>query len=312
MKSAFPEYLQSCRQRTDRALSQLSQLSPLNQQYQSGFSEHPDSKLDAVLFDAMRYSLLSGGKRVRATLVYASAAAINNDCSDEALDTIAASIECLHAYSLIHDDLPAMDDDDLRRGQPTCHKAYDEATAILAGDALQSLAFELLADCPQLAAQQRIALVKTLAVAAGARGMVGGQFIDLSMERHPPAIALLQTIHSLKTGALIRAAISMGAIAANADSAELRALDGYGEAIGLAFQVKDDLLDIEASTEILGKQQGSDINNSKMTYPSLLGLQGSKDKLDQLLQQARQTLKNFGSHADQLQQLAHYIVNRDH
>jgi geranylgeranyl pyrophosphate synthase len=312
MKQAFPEYLQSCRQRTDRALTQLNQLNPRNQQHQSGCSEHPDNKLDAELLNAMRYSLLNGGKRVRATLVYASATAVNNDCSNEALDAIAASIECLHAYSLIHDDLPAMDDDDLRRGQPTCHKAYDEATAILAGDALQCLAFELLADCPHLAAPQRIALVKALAAAAGARGMVGGQFIDLSMERHTPAIDLLQTIHSLKTGALIRAAITMGAIAASANSAELQALDRYGEAIGLAFQIKDDLLDIEGSTETLGKQQGSDINNSKMTYPSLLGLQGSKDKLDQLLQQARQTLQSFGSHAEQLQQLAHYIVSRDH
>ncbi len=306
MKPSFPEYLQSAQQRVNNALVQLSQ------QRQSEFSEHADASLDATLYEAMAYCLLNGGKRVRATLVYASAEAVNNNCSVEALDYIAASLECLHAYSLVHDDLPAMDDDDLRRGQPTCHKAYDEATAILTGDALQCLAFELLADCPGLEAQQRIALVKTLAAAAGTRGMVGGQFIDLRMERHTPALELLEAIHSLKTGALIRAAITMGAIAAGANSEQLQALDRYGQTIGLAFQVKDDLLDIEGSTEILGKQQGSDISNSKMTYPSLLGLDGTRDKLQQLLEHAQQSLQSFGNDAMQLQQLAGYIVSRDH
>jgi geranylgeranyl pyrophosphate synthase len=306
MKPSFPEYLQSAQQRVNNALVQLSQ------QRQSEFSEHDDASLDATLYKAMAYCLLNGGKRVRATLVYASAEAVNSNCSVEALDYIAASLECLHAYSLVHDDLPAMDDDDLRRGQPTCHKAYDEATAILTGDALQCLAFELLADCPELEAQQRIALVKTLAAAAGTRGMVAGQFIDLRMERHTPALELLEAIHSLKTGALIRAAITMGAIAAGANSEQLQALDRYGQTIGLAFQVKDDLLDIEGSTEILGKQQGSDISNSKMTYPSLLGLDGTRDKLQQLLQHAQQSLQNFGNDAVQLQQLAEYIVSRDH
>ena len=306
MKPSFPEYLQRAQQRVNNALVQLSQ------QRQSEFSEHDDTSLDATLYEAMAYCLLNGGKRVRATLVYASAEAVNNDCSVDALDHIAASLECLHAYSLVHDDLPAMDDDNLRRGQPTCHKAYDQATAILTGDALQCLAFELLADCPGLEAQQRIALVKTLAAAAGTRGMVGGQFIDLRMERHTPAVELLEAIHSLKTGALIRAAIAMGAIAAGASSAQLRALDRYGQTIGLAFQVKDDLLDIEGSTEILGKQQGSDISNSKMTYPSLLGLEGTRAKLQQLLEQAQQSLQSFGNDAVQLQQLARYIVSRDH
>ncbi len=306
MKPSFPEYLQSAQQRVNNALVQLSQ------QRQSEFSGHDDASLDATLYEAMAYCLLNGGKRVRATLVYASAEAVNNNCSVEALDYIAASLECLHAYSLVHDDLPAMDDDDLRRGQPTCHKAYDEATAILTGDALQCLAFELLADCPGLEAQQRIALVKTLAAAAGTRGMVGGQFIDLRMERHTPALELLEAIHSLKTGALIRAAITMGAIAAGANSEQLQALDRYGQTIGLAFQVKDDLLDIEGSTEILGKQQGSDISNSKMTYPSLLGLDGTRDKLQQLLEHAQQSLQSFGNDAMQLQQLAGYIVSRDH
>jgi geranylgeranyl pyrophosphate synthase len=200
----------------------------------------------------------------------------------------------------------------LRRGQPTCHKAYDEATAILAGDALQCLAFELLADCPALEATQRLGLVKTLAAAAGVRGMVGGQFVDLTMEQQTPAIELLQSMHTLKTGALIRAAIAMGAIAAAADSAQAQALDRFGQYAGLAFQVKDDLLDIEGATEIIGKQQGSDIGNSKMTYPSLLGLQGSKDKLQQLLEQALTALQPFGNRALRLQQLAHYIVNRNH
>ncbi len=306
MNQAFAEYLAACRQRADLALDRFSK------QIHSEYSGHKDDSLSRRLYEAMRYSLLNGGKRVRPTLVYASAEALDPGCSELALDHIAASVECLHSYSLVHDDLPAMDDDDLRRGQPTCHRAYDEATAILAGDALHTLAFELLADCPGLESSQRISLVKALAAASGARGMVGGQFIDLSLEHHQPAIELLQTMHSLKTGALIRAALRMGGIAANANGEQLQALDRYGNFIGLAFQVKDDLLDIEGSTEVLGKQQGSDINNSKMTYPGLLGQGGSRDLLEQLLQEALMAVAVFGDKAERLRQLGGYIISRNY
>ncbi len=287
MSESFGEYLAHCQQRTEQALTLIIREHTLSR---TGSA----AALTDELYSALNYSLLNGGKRVRPALVFASAAAIEPDCSQAALDCIAASIECLHCYSLVHDDLPAMDDDDLRRGRPTCHRAYDEATAILAGDALQCLAFELVADCPGLSADQRIALVKLLANAAGSRGMVGGQFIDLSLEQHPPALELLETMHALKTGALIRAAVGMGAVVAGASAMQREALDRYGRQIGLAFQVKDDLLDIESSTEILGKQQGSDLARCKMTYPALLGVEGSRTKLAQLLQDAYDALDPLG------------------
>lgn len=306
MRPSFGDYLASCQRRVNQTLEQISRPS------RSEYCGLNDTSFTASLYDALRYGLLEGGKRVRPTLVYASAEAVSADCDPGALDYVAASIECLHCYSLIHDDLPTMDDDDLRRGQPTCHKAYDEATAILAGDGLQTLAFELLADCPTLEARQRIALVKTLAAASGVRGMVGGQYIDLSLESHAPALELLQTMHSLKTGALIRASVSLGGIAAGAESAQLQALDHYGNLLGLAFQVKDDLLDIEGSTEELGKRQGSDLHNDKMTYPALLGLEGSRTLLQQLLEQGLAALEPLGESATQLRQLGHYIINRNH
>ncbi len=306
MNAEFLQFLAHCQRRIAPVL-------------QAACAPHPSEYADldsirprAVLHDAMRYSLLGGGKRVRATLVYASAEAAGGASSASAADHIAASVECLHAYSLVHDDLPAMDDDDLRRGQPSCHKAYDEVTAILAGDALQALAFELLADCPDIDARRRIALVKALAAAAGARGMVGGQYVDMRSGAHPAAIELLQTIHLLKTGALIRAAIAMGAIAADADPGTRRLLDRYGRAIGLAFQVKDDLLDIEASTGDLGKRQGSDLANDKMTYPALLGVQASRDHLNQLYAEALVALEPLGERAIQLRELARYVVTRGH
>ncbi len=306
MNIAFRDYLALCQQRTEQALLHFIQR-------QASLPTDPSgADLTSGLYSALNYSLFSGGKRVRPALVYASAAAIEPDGSGPALDCIAASVECLHCYSLVHDDLPAMDDDDLRRGRPTCHKAYDEATAILTGDALQCLAFELIADCREIPADQRITLVKVLASAAGSRGMVGGQFIDLSLQQHQPALELLETMHALKTGALIRAAIAMGAIVAGANDEQKGALDRYGQHIGLAFQVKDDLLDIESSTETLGKRQGSDLANHKMTYPALLGVVGSRDKLAQLLDSARQALQPLGANARQLLQLADYIVNREY
>lgn len=306
MSDDFRDYLALCKQRCEQAMLQVSQLQT---------PECPEltrSELTRELDSALHYSLLNGGKRIRPALVYATASAIDPSCNSSALDCLAVSIECLHCYSLVHDDLPAMDDDDLRRGRPSCHKAYSEATAILAGDALQCLAFELVASCPGLSCEARIELVRVLAGAAGSHGMVGGQFIDLSLEQHTPALELLETMHALKTGALIRAAIAMGAIAAGASCDQRAALDNYGRDIGLAFQVKDDLLDIESSTEVLGKQQGSDLANNKMTYPALLGAQGTRDKLAQLLEKSQQALRPLGVNALRLQQLADYIVNRDY
>jgi geranylgeranyl pyrophosphate synthase len=306
MSDAFLAFLGECQGRIAPVLEAVSSHRP------SEFAALDTGTLSGRLHEAMTYSLLNGGKRVRSALVYAAAGAAGGAPSDRAEDAIAASLECLHAYSLVHDDLPAMDDDDLRRGQPSCHRAYDEATAILTGDALQAIAFELLADCPDLAPAQRIDLIKALAAASGPRGMVGGQFIDLNIARLAPGIDLLQTIHRLKTGALIRAAVAMGGIAAAADPATLDALDRYGCAIGLAFQVKDDLLDIEGTTETLGKQQGSDLANDRMTYPALLGPEASRTHLQELLQEAIDALAPLGASAGRLVGLARYIVERDH
>jgi geranylgeranyl pyrophosphate synthase len=306
MSESFKHFQSTSQQRVNAALA-----GALADQIATG-TAHYDVSLTRKLHEAMRYCLLNGGKRVRATLVYAAAEACGAHAPPAALDQIAVSMECLHAYSLIHDDLPAMDDDDLRRGMPSCHKAYDEATAILAGDALHSLSFELMADCPQLPAIQRLALVSTLATAAGAAGMVGGQHIDLSIDRDCAELAQLETLHSLKTGALIRAAIKLGAIASDADSEQISALDHYAQHIGLAFQVKDDLLDVEGSTAALGKRQGSDIVNNKMTYPSLLGIEGSRQHLAALHQQALTSTVSLGGKAEHLRHLANYIVERNH
>jgi geranylgeranyl pyrophosphate synthase len=222
------------------------------------------------LKQAMRYSALNGGKRVRATLVYAAAMSIAGEVPTYT-DNIACALELIHAYSLVHDDLPAMDDDALRRGQPTCHIAFDEATAILVGDALQTLAFECLAKT-ELPAELRCELILSLAQASGAAGMVAGQSMDLSAENRQIALPELEALHQHKTGALIRASVRCGALAAGANPTQLAVLDRYAAAIGLAFQVQDDILDIESSTEQLGKQQGSDLSLNKSTYPSLLGL----------------------------------------
>lgn len=263
---------------------------------------------DAQLREAMSYSLTNGGKRVRPLLVYASAQAVSQQ-PPAGLENIAAALEAIHAYSLVHDDLPAMDDDALRRGQPTTHIAFDEATAILAGDALQTLAFELLADCP-LPAALAVELVRELAQASGARGMVLGQAIDLAAVNRQLTLAQLENMHNHKTGALILAAVRMGALAAGADSQALAALTDYARAIGLAFQVQDDILDVTSDTETLGKQQGADHLHNKPTYVSLLGLEAAQAKAAQLHAQALAALSNFDSGADSLRQLADYIVQR--
>lgn len=264
---------------------------------------------DAQLLQAMQYSLLSGGKRIRPVLAYASAQAIGT--IDQASDSVGCALEAIHAYSLIHDDLPAMDDDDLRRGQPTCHIAFDEATAILAGDALQALAFESLVHAPGVDDHIRLALVKELAQASGAAGMVGGQAIDLASVNQQPSLAQLEHMHNLKTGALIRASVRMGALATGlVDQAQLLALTRYADAIGLAFQVQDDILDVIADTETLGKQQGADIALNKPTYVSLLGLENAQHKAQELHHSALAALEDFDQRAEPLRQLSAYIIER--
>lgn len=294
MSQALHRFLQAGQKRIDRVLTKT-------------LDELHDS--DATLLQAMRYSLLSGGKRIRPVLAYASAKTIA-DLSD-ATDSVACAVEAIHAYSLIHDDLPAMDDDDLRRGKATCHIAFNEATAILAGDALQALAFEALSTAPKLEDRTRIALIRELASASGAQGMVGGQAIDLASVNQQPQLAELQHMHNLKTGALIRASVRMGAIATDSVSDEqLSSLTTYADAIGLAFQVQDDILDVTADTETLGKQQGADIALNKPTYVSLLGLNGAREKAQQLHQSALNSLSDFDDRADVLRQLSAYIVER--
>lgn len=266
---------------------------------------------ETTLIEAMRYSLLNGGKRIRPVLVYASALAVGG-VLNPVTDKVAAALEFIHAYSLIHDDLPAMDDDDLRRGKPTCHIAFNEATAILAGDGLQALAFEVLAGAAELASDIRLQLVQQLAFAAGAQGMVGGQAIDLASVNTALDLQQLQHMHNLKTGALISASVLMGATAtAQATAAQLAALKTYADAIGLAFQVQDDILDVTADVAVLGKQTGADSALNKPTYVALLGLEGARQKARELQQQALAALEIFGDEAEILRLLAAYIVERN-
>lgn len=263
------------------------------------------------LRNAMSYAVLLGGKRVRPFLVYATGEMLGVD--EVTLDAPAAAIECIHAYSLVHDDLPAMDDDTLRRGQNTCHIEFDEATAILAGDALQSLAFELLAQ-PQenISAQQQIDMLATLAAAAGLHGMCGGQALDIEATGKTISIEDLEQVHQLKTGALLKAAIRLGALSSPKVNAEtLALLDQFAEAIGLAFQVKDDILDVTGSTITLGKNQGADAALEKSTYPALLGLSGSNELLQQLREKALQALSLIPYNTSLLEQFTEYLVTRD-
>ena len=262
---------------------------------------------------AVRYALETSGKRIRPCLLYAAARAAGAGAEpDRALDYPACALELIHTYSLIHDDLPAMDDDGLRRGRPTLHKAFDEATAILVGDGLQARAFELIADAPGLSAAQKVEMTKVLAQAAGIRGMVGGQFLDIAGTGRVLDLDALQDMHALKTGALIRAALALGGIAAGASEQQLAALDEYGTHIGLAFQVVDDILDVEGSTQTLGKTQGKDGEANKPTYVKLMGLDGAKTEARRLLDEALKALEEFGENADLLRDLARYIVERDH
>jgi geranylgeranyl diphosphate synthase type II len=265
------------------------------------------------LYQAMRYSVVNGGKRVRPMLVYAACEALGGT-ADQA-EGAACAVELIHAYSLVHDDLPAMDDDDLRRGQPTTHKAFDEACAILAGDGLQALAFEALADPrhnPQTA-EVRLEMFGILAHAVGPAGLVGGQAIDLEAVGHQLDQSALETMHRHKTGALIEACVQLGALASGkADDVSRRALRDYARAIGLAFQVQDDILDVESDTATLGKRQGADMAHDKPTYPALLGLEAAKSYARSLHDQALCALHLFGAGAEPLRELACYIVERRH
>lgn len=273
----------------------------------------PDAELQPThLHEAMRYAVLGEGKRIRPVLVYASGEAFG--VKIDALDACACAVEMIHAYSLVHDDLPAMDDDDLRRGRPTLHRKYDEATAILAGDALQALAFHVLAHDAAISvdAGQRIRMIDTLAIDSGSVGMAGGQAIDLASVGKSLDLAALENMHMHKTGALIRASVELGALCSQGiDEAQLAKVSRYANCIGLAFQVQDDILDIESDTETLGKPQGSDIARNKPTYPNLLGLQGAKDTASKLHAEAIDCLKDFDDKADTLRMIADYIVQRN-
>ncbi len=290
------DYQKDCQQRVDGCLEALF-VPPLPQLER--------------LYQAMRYSVMNGGKRVRPLLVYAACEALNGDKASA--DGAACAVELIHAYSLVHDDLPAMDDDDLRRGQPTTHKAFDEACAILAGDGLQSLAFEAMAQerhNPQDAAL-RLRMFAVLARAAGPAGMVGGQAIDLGSVGLKLDRDALELMHRHKTGALIEASVQLGALASGrADADNLASLSQYARAIGLAFQVQDDILDVESDTATLGKHQGADIARDKPTYPALLGMDAAKAYALELRDQALHALRPFDFAAEPLRELARYIVER--
>ena len=285
--------------------------------------QHADTALDRWLpaeetlpqnlHRAMRYAVFNGGKRIRPVLVYAAGHSLAVPAAR--LDAPAVALELIHAYSLVHDDLPAMDDDDLRRGKPTVHKAFDEATAILCGDALQSLAFYVLARYldPAVPAEQRLQMHEALALASGSRGMAGGQAIDLAAVGLELNVAELENMHVHKTGALIRASVKLGALCQpDIDEQALDRLDHYAKCIGLAFQIRDDVLDVEGDTETLGKAHGADIARNKPTYPALLGLDGAKRLANELIDDALQSLSESGDPAEPLRWIARYIVQRNY
>ncbi len=267
------------------------------------------STVPARLHEAMRYAVFNGGKRVRPLLVYATGECLG--VAPEQLDAPAVAIELIHAFSLVHDDLPAMDDDDLRRGKPTVHVQFDEATAILAADALQPLAFSVLAGVSGTSDSTRAALVRLVAEAAGSIGMTGGQSIDLWAEGQTLSVAEIEHMYSLKTGALIHAAIMSACLLRDdLDREHFAALDDFGRLVGVAFQVKDDILDVEGETHVIGKPSGSDEKLGKATYPSLFGIEASRVRCDELLEQALARLECFGAGATSLEWLARYIVAR--
>lgn len=268
-----------------------------------------ESEDPSTIHQAMRYSLFAGGKRVRPLLAIAAAEAVGD--STDGVENAACSLELIHTYSLIHDDLPALDNDDLRRGRPTCHKVFGDAMAILAGDALLTLAFEVLAKLHGVDAQRRIDLVAELATASGTvGGMIGGQVNDIQGEGQTPTAPLLESIHRAKTGALLRASVRMGAIYAGAHEAKLAALTDFGEHIGLAFQIVDDVLDVEQPSEALGKTAGKDAQQQKITFPAVYGLEKSRTMAEQERAAAHAAIETFGERGERLKQLADLIVQR--
>ncbi|MBS5774367.1 MAG: (2E,6E)-farnesyl diphosphate synthase [Enterobacter cloacae] len=296
----FNQQLQACVEQANDALRRF--IDPLP------FQNTP-------LVEAMQYGALLGGKRLRPFLVYATGRMFG--VSQQTLDAPAAAVECIHAYSLMHDDLPAMDDDDLRRGLPTCHIKFGEANAILAGDALQTLAFSILTEAPMtdVAAEDRLEMVATLANASGVAGMCGGQALDLAAENEQVSLEGLEQIHRHKTGALICAAVKMGALSAGQRGRDaLPLLERYAQCVGLAFQVQDDILDVVGDTATLGKRQGADQQLGKSTYPALLGLEQARTKARDLIDDARQALSLLSAQSldtTALEALANYIIQRD-
>lgn len=269
----------------------------------------PESSEPVSLHRAMRYASLDGGKRFRPVLVYSAGRALG--VPESTLDPVAAAVELIHAYSLIHDDLPAMDDDDLRRGRPTCHRAFDEATAILAGDALQALAFEILTNELSAALPNNLLAINTIARACGSMGMAGGQALDLDAVGRKITEQQLTTMHRLKTGALITASVTTPALLSGAETATLERLSAYGECIGLAFQVHDDILDITGDSELTGKSTLADISLNKPTFPSILGLENSRKRALDLRDEAIFHLQHIDGDTESLAWLAHYVISRD-
>ena len=287
----------------------MSEFEKLLTSYQNRINSKLESLLpsdDSILSEAIRYSVLDGGKRLRPILVYLIGELGN--AKNDSLDILAGSVEIIHCYSLIHDDLPSMDDDDLRRGKPTTHKKYDEATAILAGDALQPLAFELISNL-DTSDSNKITIVNCLANACGYLGMVGGQIKDIH-SKEINTVHDLDVMHSQKTGRLIQASLETSGILSGLDKKDIETLSKYGEKIGLAFQIQDDIIDIESPSSISGKDQGSDINQEKITYPSIVGLEGSRTKARELAYEAKEILHLSQKNTDNLHKLADYIVQR--
>jgi geranylgeranyl diphosphate synthase type II len=268
-----------------------------------------ESEKPATIHKAMRYSVFAGGKRVRPILVLASGESLAGD--REVLLRLGAGIEMMHTYSLIHDDLPALDNDDLRRGVPTCHRVFGDAMAILAGDALMTRCYQVLADLPKLSDSTRINIIREIAAATGTvQGMLGGQVVDLESEGQPISAHALKYIHYSKTGALLKACVRCGAFAAGADASALHALTEFGDKIGLVFQIVDDILDITSSSEILGKTAGKDEKVKKATYPAFYGIEASRKKANDLVIAAMQDIRDFGEKAESLRSIARFIISR--
>ena len=294
--AALAAFMAQCQERLERAFD--AWLPPAR--------THP-----ATLHEAIRYTVMGGGKRIRPTLVYAGGLSVGAD--RQLLDRPACAIELIHAYSLIHDDLPAMDDDDLRRGKPSCHRAFDEATAILAGDALQSLAFQVLSNGndDSVSEATRLRMINTLALASGSRGMAGGQAIDLAATGQQLNIAELEDMHIHKTGALIRASVVLGALCGKtAEQSAIDKLDHYAKCIGLAFQIRDDILDVEGEARTLGKNPGMDQAREKSTYPALIGMDAARQRATELHNEALDSLSGFSDSADPLRWISSYIIER--